>query len=100
MGYRLDFNCLLRVENIDLDLHTIKPGERYTITKEGNRLYPLNIPLEICDQDYRYYGKIAVRRLILETGKTILEIEILKVFTDAEANVYTSNFIKPSSINS
>jgi len=100
MCYTLEFNCLLRVANTDLDLRTIKPGDTYTISKDNNRLYPLNIPIEICDQNYRYYGKVAVRRLTLEAGKTVLDIEVLKVFSDEEAAVYTANFIKPSTINS
>lgn len=100
MGYHLEFNCLLRVASSDLDLHTIRPGDTYTITKDNNRLYPLNIPIEICDQAYHYYGKVAVRRLTLEAGRTILDIEVLKVFSDEEAAIYTTNFIKPSPINS
>lgn len=100
MGYQLEFNCLLRVANGDLDIRTIKPGERYTVVKDKNRLYPLNIPIEICDQDYHYYGKVVVRRLSLEAGRTVLDIEVLKVFTDTEAAVYTANFIPPSSISS
>jgi len=100
MGYNLEFNCLLRVSIADLDLRTIKLGDTYTISKDNNRLYPLNIPIEICDQDYHYYGKVAVRRLTLEAGKTVLDIEVLKVFSAEEAAVYTANFIKPSTINS
>jgi hypothetical protein len=95
MGYHLEFNCLLTVPKINLDLDTIKVGAHYQIVKEKERLYPINIPIEICDSNYRYYGKVAVRKLTLEAGKTSLEIEVLKIFSANESAVYTENFIKP-----
>lgn len=95
MGYHLEFNCLLVVPRELLNLKSIRVGETHVITKEKERLYPLNIPIEICDEDYCYYGKVAVRKLTLEAGKTSLEVEILKLFSPEEAEVYTNNFIKP-----
>ena len=95
MGYHLEFNCLLVVPNTELDLSTLEIGKRYKVEKKEERLYPLNIPIEICDKNYKYYGKVAVRKLSLETGKTFLEIEVLKIFDENEAEVYTKNFIRP-----
>jgi hypothetical protein len=95
MGYHLEFNCLLSVPSDLLDLKNMQAGKVHQITKEKERLYPLNIPIEICDENYQYYGKVAVRKLTLEAGKTSVEFEVLKVFTPDEAAVYTSNFIKP-----
>jgi hypothetical protein len=95
MGYHLEFNCLLSVPSDLLDLKNMKAGEVHQITKEKERLYPLNIPIEICDENYQYYGKVAVRKLTLEAGKTTLEIEVLKIFSASEAAVYTNNFMKP-----
>jgi len=95
MGYHIEFNCLLVVPKESLDLTTIQAGNRYQIEKEKERLYPLNIPIEICDENYTYFGKVAVRKLTIEANKTSLEIEVLKLFDANESTVYTSNFIKP-----
>ena len=95
MGYHLEFNCLLVVPKDTLDLNTLELGANYRITKEKERLYPLNVPIEICDDDYKYYGKVAVRKLALEADKTSLEIEVLKIFNADESAIYTSNFIRP-----
>ncbi len=62
--------------------------------EEQRAALPAEYPVEICDENYRYYGKVAVRKLILETGKTSLEVEVLKLFDKGEADVYTSNFIR------
>ncbi|HSX33500.1 MAG TPA: DUF2584 family protein [Candidatus Saccharimonadales bacterium] len=94
MGYPIIFNCLLTVSSTDLDLSTLKVGEHFSLVKNGERPYPLNIPIEICDENHRYFGKVAVRKLTLEAGKTTLEVEALKIFDDNEAEVYTRAFIK------
>jgi hypothetical protein len=98
MGYHLEFNCLLSVPGESFDFAAMQTGQSYQIVKEKERLYPLNIAIEICDENYQYHGKIAVRKLSLEAGKTTLEIEVLKVFSPEEAAVYSDNFIKPSQI--
>ena len=95
MGYNITFNCLLSVPQEELDLTKLEAGKRYVLTKGGERLYPLNIPIEICDSEHHYYGKVAVRTLTLEAGKTQLAFEVLKVFSPEEAAVYTSSFIEP-----
>lgn len=95
MGYHLEFNCLLVVSSGSLDFKSLQPGEKHQIMKEKERLYPLNIAIEICDENYQYYGKVAVRKLTLEAGKTTLDIEILRVFSAEEATAYTNTFIKP-----
>lgn len=93
MGYHLEFNCLLVVPGNTLDLNTLEVGKIYTIVKDKERLYPLNIAIEICNEAYEYYGKVAVRKLTLEAGKTELVIEALKIFDEAEKKIYTDNFI-------
>lgn len=95
MGYPIIFNCLLTASKTDLDLSTLEVGRHYSLEKNGERLFPLNIPIEICDEDHKYYGKVAVRKLTLEAGKTTLQIEVLKIFDENEADVYTRKFIKP-----
>lgn len=97
MGYLLEINSLLKIPSSSgIDLQGIRSGKRYAIEKRGERLYPLNIPIEICDEKYVYYGKATIKKLTLEKGKTTLEIEILKVFSPEESQVFSKNFIKPS----
>ena len=93
MGYQLEFNCLLRLPK-SFDTNILKLQNTLTIEKEDERLYPLNIPLEICDYDYNYLGKVSVTKLTLEKGKTTLDIKVLKIFSPQEAKIFTDNFIK------
>lgn len=77
-----------------IDLKKIKAGAKYRVEKQGERLYPLNIPIDICDEDYKYYGKVVVRKLSLERGKTVLDFEVVKVFDEEESRVFSKSFIK------
>lgn len=95
MGYLLEINSLLKIPKTSgIDLKKIKAGEKYTVEKQGERLYPLNIPLDLCDEDYKYYGKVVIRKLSLEKGKTVLEFEVIKVFDQEESRVFSKNFIR------
>ncbi len=94
MGYLLEINSLLRIPPNSINLSKIKVGDKFTIEKDGERLFPLNIPIEICDENYTYYGKVVIKKLTLENQKTILEIEVIKVFSKEEAQIFTKNFIK------
>lgn len=99
MGYLLELNFLLRIPPDEgLDLTTLEVGRQYEITKKGERLYPLNIAIEICDGDYNYVGKVAVRTLTLGSGKTQLTFEVLKIFDEHEREVFTRNFIKAKDV--
>ena len=99
MGYSIEINCLLKIPaNSGINLDKIKVGDKYTFEKQGERLYPLNIAIEICSDKYIYYGKVAIRKLTLQKGKTILEIEILKVFNEQESQIFSNNFIKSNEV--
>lgn len=98
MGFPIIFNCLLTIPADQIDMTNLRKGQLFDVTKDGERLYPLNIPIELCDEQHHYLAKVAVRKLTLTKGQTSLQVQILKVFSDAEAQVYTDNYIKPDDI--
>ncbi len=95
MGYNLEINSLLKVPEGALDLSQLATGSVYELSKEGQRLYPLNIPVELCDHSYRYLAKVKVTELCLSADKTNLKIEVIKVFSEEESEVFSRNFIAP-----
>jgi hypothetical protein len=92
MGYNLKFNFMLRL-NPDFNLTQLRQGTRFTYEASGERLFPLNIAIDVCDADAQFIGKGVVRKLTLEKGKTTIECEMLKIFLPEEAKVYTTTFI-------
>ena len=94
MGYKLELNTILSLPKSTIDPSTLEMGKRYTVEKPGERLFPLNIPIDLSDDEYEFYAKVAIRKLILTKGKTELEFEVLKIFNENESKVITQNFAK------
>lgn len=93
MGFILEHNSLLRLTDPQLSEIKLEKGEGFNLIKEGERIYPLNIPFEFCDKDYRYIGKIMVNKISIEKNKTTLEGKVLKIFNEEEAKIFSDNFI-------
>ena len=94
MGYKVEFNTILSVPGDVLDVSSLEIGKIYEVTKDGERIFPLNIPIDLSDESYHFVAKVVVRKLTLEKGKTTLFIEVQKIFSAHEANVISSNFAK------
>ena len=95
MGFTLEHNCLLVLSDEQLSSFNLVEQSAFTVVKDGQRLYPINIPFEFCNKDYKYIGKVIVSRLTIEKDSTTLEGKIVKIFTSDEAKVFTDNFISP-----
>ena len=93
MGFPLEINTLLRVPDGAIDLKALQPGQVLSLTKPGSRLYPVDVPLELCDENYQYKAKIKITRLTLENSETSLTFLVLKVFSPADAAAFSNNFI-------
>ena len=93
MGFTLEHNCLLVLPDSQLAKLNLENGSTCIVEKDGERLYPINIPFEFCDKDYHYLGKVIVTKLTIEKGRTSLEGKILKIFNAEEAKIFSDNFI-------
>lgn len=93
MGFALEINTLLRVPDGTIDLQQLQTGQVLSLTKPGLRLYPVDIPLELCDDNYRYKAKVKITELTLGNGETGLTFLVLKVFSPTDAAAFSSNFI-------
>ena len=95
MGFKLEHNFLLRLSDSQLSNIKIKSGSTFTIIKDGMRLYPIKIPLEFCNQNYQYLGKIVIDKIIIKKSKTEITARIIKVFSKQESKVFSENFMSP-----
>lgn len=94
MGYKLEINTILSIPPNQLNLTDLEVGKIYSITKSGERLFVLNIPIDLCNDSYNFLAKVAIRKLTLIRDKTILEFEVLKKFSATESKIITDNFTK------
>ncbi len=93
MGYIVEINTILKLPK-NFNLKKIKKGSMFHVVKNGEHFLPINKPLEFCNFNYRYIGKIQITSLTLQKNKTILDVKVLKVFTDIESEVFSKAFIK------
>lgn len=72
---------------------TLELGKRYTIEKDGYRILPFNIPVEVADDNNHYLGKARVKEIKITESGTLLTFEMIKMFTPEEAKVFDQNHI-------
>jgi len=93
MGMPLTVNCLL-VLPAEFDTAQLRAGETYTIEKDGVRLFPIGVPLEVCTSRHQYLAKIKVTVLTLTPERTVISFIVLKLFSPEESRVYSDNFVR------
>ncbi|MBI3984669.1 MAG: DUF2584 family protein [Candidatus Levybacteria bacterium] len=89
----IEINTILKLPK-NFNLKKIKKGSKHHIVKQGERFIPINKPLEFCDYNYRYIGKLMIYSLTLVKNKTIIDFKVLKVFSKEESDVFSKAFIK------
>lgn len=63
------------------------------VKRDGGRIFPINVPIEMCDSEHQFLAKVAVRKLTVIKGCTEMHVEVLRVFTSEDTAVLTNNFI-------
>lgn len=54
MGENIEFNWILKLKKKDLEGLTL--GETREFSKEGKRIYPLDFPVLLADEDWHFHG--------------------------------------------
>ena len=69
MGYIVELNTLLGLPK-DFDVNTLKAGERYSISKDRERIFPLHIALLVVDNQWNFYGYCVAHSAVVKEQKT------------------------------
>ena len=72
---------------------TVEMGKRYTIKKDGYRILPFNIPVEVATDSNHYLGKALVKEIKITGTGTELSFEMIKMFSEEESKVYDQNHL-------
>ncbi len=92
MSTSLKLNALLSLPgNFDSEL---VEGQVYTIEKDGYRIMPLGIPMELSDHEHNYLAKVVVEEVRSVPGRSFVTFKVIKLFSKKESKVFTENFIK------
>lgn len=93
MGYYVELNTLLRPP-IPFDFSSLATGEKYTVTLERERAFPLHIAILLIDADWNFYGYAVAHSAFLKDKKTTIEFEVLTLFSKEEQEIYKKRFIQ------
>jgi hypothetical protein len=91
MGHKIEFNWALKLEPTQgLDEKNLKVGEIYEFIKEGYRVYPLDLPLDLLNQKWEAVAKIIIVEIRNENQKTKGKYKVLKIYGGKEKEVLTN----------
>ncbi len=93
MGYMAELNTLLRLSK-DFDASAVSVGKTLQVTKENERVFPLHVAMLLVSNDWTFYGYCVVHSTLIKDGKTILEFEVLSLFSPEEQARYKQKFLE------
>lgn len=84
MGMPCEVNSILKLSvEQGYPAFALKVGNTHQGFKDGYRIYPIDVPIQLVDQYWKAYADVIIRSLKWEDGKTYLKYEIVRVFDDA-----------------
>lgn len=96
MGNPFLLQACLRLEHIP---ERVELGKEYGFTKEGHRLYQLNVPMDLWTNDWKFKGRIIITKYVLGDNKTEGTYIPVKLFTEEENDVITKTYVSDEEIN-
>lgn len=93
MGYLTELNTLLGLPK-NFDISTLKIGERYTITKDRERAFPLHIAILIVTSDWNFLGYAVAHSIKNYDQKCDIGFEVILLFTPEEQTLYKTKFLE------
>jgi len=86
MGFTVKFNWVLQIQPPT----TLKVKDSVSFEKSGNRVFPLNTPIDLIDRDRTAVARIEVKSFTNEDGATTGIYEIVKIYSGEEKQVLTN----------
>jgi hypothetical protein len=79
MGMPCEVNSVLKLSQEQGFPETLSPGGEFTVEKSGYRIYPLDVPLNLLDNDWNHRADVVILSLTWENSRTRLRFEIRDV---------------------
>lgn len=90
MGSSVKFNWVLQIEPPEsLKLYACNPFE-----KEGNRVFPIDTPIDLIDLDRNAIAKIKVSSFKNQLDSTLGSFEVIKIYEGVEKRVLSNYWVE------
>jgi hypothetical protein len=93
MGVMIEINTLLRVAK-GTNSSDLKVGGKYSATAPRERIVPLHIAILMIDENWQFLGYCVVHSTDVGNQQTVINYEVLSLFTKEERKTYTARFLE------
>ena len=95
MDSKIEFNWALKLKPENgLDESLLREGEIYNFTKSGNRVYPLNIPIDLINQDWVALARVIVIEYTNKENITTGRYRVVRIYNEDEKKRITDYWAK------
>jgi len=90
MGYSVKFNWALKISPPD----PIALNCSYEFSKSGNRIFPIDIAIDLIDEDRTAIAKVKIKSFTNDGLTTTGRFEVVKIYSGEEKQVLTNYWIE------
>lgn len=87
MGYKTEFNWVLKLKSEQGFPKKLCTGKKYSFEKDENRIYPIGIPIDLADNNWKTHGKVIIEQIAVSKGKTKGNFRIVYIYDNNEKQV-------------
>ena len=90
MGFKVEFNWALKLKPENgLKEDELEVGKTYEFWKSGNRIYPLNIPIDLINQNWEAVAKIIVVEFKNLENRCLGKYKVIRLYEGEEKRILT-----------
>lgn len=90
MGFEIKFNWALQIE----PAADLAEGGVYDFSKSGNRIFPIEIPIDLINSKREAFAKIHVLEFANTKTGTKGKYKVIKIYNGEEKNILTNYWIE------
>ena len=90
MGFSVKFNWVLQIDPVD----KIEEKCAYEFQKAGNRVFPIETPIDLIDSDRNALAKIKVISFLNSSSTTSGKYELIKIYSGEEKTVLSNYWLE------
>lgn len=80
MGMPCEINSILKLKPSQGYPNSLEVGSRHPVQKDGYRIFPLDVPLCLVDENWLAHADIVIEKLTWAQQTTYLEFRIARIY--------------------
>lgn len=97
MGNPFQLQACLRMDKKNIP-DPLEIGKKYNFTKNEHRLYQIEVPMDLRDEDWNAYGRCVITEYTLGNNKTIGTYVMVRIFNDVQREQVTRAFVSDEEV--